>query len=100
LSTKVFPAASACGSIHSGTMTGKLKGTTPATTPSGSCVMLQVDAAADVELFTLGHVLEAEAELEALDALEHVALGLGVDLAVLVRDQPGQLLDGRAPSAP
>jgi hypothetical protein len=35
LSTKQLPQASAIGHIHSGTMTGKLKGVTPATTPSG-----------------------------------------------------------------
>jgi hypothetical protein len=52
-----------------------------------------IDAAADVELLALGHVLEAEAELEALDALEHVAAGLGQDLAVLVRDEPAELVD-------
>ncbi len=38
----VFPATSAWGSIHSGTMVGKLKGTTPATTPSGSWVTSQL----------------------------------------------------------
>ena len=52
-----------------------------------------IDAARDVELFALGHVLEGEAELEALDALEHVALGLGEDLAVLVGDEPGELVE-------
>ena len=34
-STKVFPAAMATGYIQAGTMTGKLKGVIPATTPSG-----------------------------------------------------------------
>ena len=33
---KALPPTSACGSIHIGTMSGKLNGTTPATTPSGS----------------------------------------------------------------
>ena len=36
LSTKVLPAAMAMGNIHSGIMTGKLKGQIPATTPSGT----------------------------------------------------------------
>src|SRR6195952_3380135 len=36
LSTKVFPQAIATGCIHIGTITGKLKGVMPATTPSGS----------------------------------------------------------------
>ncbi len=35
LSTKVLPAAMATGNIHIGTITGKLNGVTPATTPSG-----------------------------------------------------------------
>ena len=35
LSTKVLPAAIATGCIHIGTMTGKLNGVMPATTPSG-----------------------------------------------------------------
>ena len=33
--TKVLPQAMATGNIHMGTMTGKLKGVTPATTPNG-----------------------------------------------------------------
>src|SRR3954452_22328858 len=36
LSTKVLPQAMATGCIHMGTMTGKLNGVIPATTPSGS----------------------------------------------------------------
>ena len=32
----------ASGIIHKGTMTGKLKGVMPATTPSGSCVIVQL----------------------------------------------------------
>ncbi|MNF66744.1 hypothetical protein D3C84_485410 [compost metagenome] len=35
LSTKVLPAASAMGYIHIGTITGKLNGVMPATTPKG-----------------------------------------------------------------
>ncbi len=35
LSTKQLPAARATGNIHIGTITGKLNGVTPATTPSG-----------------------------------------------------------------
>ena len=35
-STKVLPQAMATGCIHMGTMTGKLNGVMPATTPSGS----------------------------------------------------------------
>jgi hypothetical protein len=35
LSTKQLPAAMATGNIHIGTITGKLKGVMPATTPSG-----------------------------------------------------------------
>ena len=35
LSTKLLPAARATGNIHIGTITGKLKGVMPATTPSG-----------------------------------------------------------------
>ena len=33
---KALPVAIAIGAIHSGTMTGKLNGVMPATTPSGS----------------------------------------------------------------
>jgi hypothetical protein len=33
--TKVFPQAMAIGNIHIGTITGKLKGEMPATTPTG-----------------------------------------------------------------
>ena len=36
LSTKVFPATSASGSIHRGTIIGKLNGQMPATTPTGN----------------------------------------------------------------
>ena len=36
LSTKALPQAMASGCIHSGTMTGKLNGVMPATTPSGA----------------------------------------------------------------
>ncbi len=36
LRRKALPPTSACGIIHIGTMSGKLKGTMPATTPSGS----------------------------------------------------------------
>ena len=35
LRMNVFPQASATGNIHIGTITGKLKGVIPATTPSG-----------------------------------------------------------------
>jgi len=38
----VFPAMSACGSIHSGTIKGKLNGVMPAQTPSGSCFVSHV----------------------------------------------------------
>ncbi|MNR26389.1 hypothetical protein D3C85_1435980 [compost metagenome] len=34
MSTKVLPQAMATGNIHIGTITGKLNGVTPATTPS------------------------------------------------------------------
>ena len=36
LRMNALPPTSACGSIHSGTMSGKLNGVTPATTPSGA----------------------------------------------------------------
>src|SRR5690606_38241506 len=52
-----------------------------------------LDAAAHVELLAGDHVGQADAVLEALDALEDVGAGLGDDLAVLVRDQPGELLE-------
>ena len=35
LRTKLLPDAMAMGNIHIGTITGKLNGVTPATTPSG-----------------------------------------------------------------
>jgi hypothetical protein len=36
LRIKALPVAMAIGAIHKGTITGKLKGVMPATTPSGS----------------------------------------------------------------
>jgi hypothetical protein len=72
---------------------GEVEGHDAGADAEGLVVDAAVDAAADVELFALGHVLEAEAVLEALDALEHVAAGLGEDLAVLVGDQPAELVE-------
>jgi hypothetical protein len=45
-SAKQLPAATASGYIHIGTITGKLKGVIPATTPSG-CRIVQLSIPVD-----------------------------------------------------
>src|SRR5580693_9193463 len=91
LSTKALPAAMAIGNIHIGTMAGKLNGVIPATTlAAGGC--LGVDAGADVLAeAALEQVRDAAGELDDLKAAGDLARGVRGDLAVLARDQRGEV---------
>ena len=92
-STTVLPHAIAEATIHSGTMTGKLNGVIAPTTPTGLLHRVHVDAARDLlGALALQQVHEARGELDVLDAAADLALGVGEDLAVLVREDRGELV--------
>ena len=83
----------AIGYIHMGTMAGKLNGVMPATTPERLAHRVGVDLGRDV----LGEVAleemgDAAGELDDLETALHLAAGVGEDLAVLGREQLGDVL--------
>ena len=87
---KQLPQARATGNIHIGTMTGKLNGVIPATTPKRLPQRVAVDPRADI----LGHLALEQlgrpgGELDHLDAAGDLAQGIGIDLAVLGGDRLG-----------
>ena len=78
----------ALASIHKGTMTGKLNGVTPATTPSG----WRTECTSTPLGYLLGvtspqQVGDAAGELKVLQPPGHLPLGVGQDLAVLGRNR-------------
>ena len=89
----MLPQAMATGYIHIGTITGKLNGVIPATTPSGWRIGRGVHAGGDVlaEL-ALQQVGDAAGELDHLDAPGHLAPGVLQHLAVFGGDDPGQVV--------
>jgi hypothetical protein len=93
LSTKVLPEAMASGNIHMGTMTGKLNGVMPATTPSG---WRSVQLSMPVETWSVKSPLSscgnAAGEFDDVDAARHLALRVGEHLAVLDGDGAGQVV--------
>ena len=77
LRMKQLPQASATGNIHSGTITGKLNGVMPATTPSGWRIDEAVDAGADLlGEVALQQMRDAAGELDHFEAALHLALGV------------------------
>ena len=82
------------GYIHSGTMNGKLYGVMPTQTPTGcrtasastSPAMFGSDVAHD-------QAGDAAGELDDFDAAVHFGPGLGERLAMLARDQRGELFE-------
>jgi hypothetical protein len=93
LRMKEFPQAMATGYIHMGTITGKLNGVIPTTTPSGWRIE---DASTPFETSSgelpLQQVRHPAGELHHLDATGHLAAGVLEDLAVLGSDQPGEVV--------
>ena len=78
--------------IHSGTMTGKLNGVMQPTTPTRLLRGVHVDAARDLlGVLALQQVDEAGGELDVLDAARDLAGRVGEHLAVLARDDRGEL---------
>ena len=93
LRMNVLPQAMATGYIHMGTITGKLNGVIPATTPRGWRIDEASTPVGDVlgEL-PLQQMGDAAGELDHLDPPGHLAPGVLDHLAVLVGDQPGQVV--------
>ena len=89
----MLPQARAIGTIHMGTITGKLKGVIAAVTPSGP---RRVKASTPVA--TLGVIMprqvdrQARRELDGLEAAHDLGEGVGVGLAVVPGDEGGELL--------
>ena len=74
LSTNVLPQAMATGYIHIGTITGKLNGVMPATTPERLAEGERVDVGGDlVGVVALEQVRDAAGELDDLEAALHLA---------------------------
>ena len=97
LRMNALPQAKALAIIHSGTMTGKLNGVIPATTPSGSstvCTSTPLDTS--LEYRALEQVGEAAGELDVLQAPGHLTGGVAQHLAVLGRHRGGQIGAARA----
>ena len=93
LRMKALPHASATGAIHSGTMTGKLNGVMPATTPSGiriECESTPPDTCG--VMLALEQLAEAAGELDHLEPARDLAARVVEHLAVLARDQGGELV--------
>ena len=89
----MLPQAIATGYIHIGTITGKLNGVMPATTPSGSRKENESTPAETwSEYSPLSRVRDAAGELDHLEAALDLAQRVGDHLAVLVGDQPGELV--------
>ena len=96
LRTKALPQAIATGCIHIGTITGKLNGVMPATTPSGSRNEYVSTSGGDlVREVAFEQMRYAAGELDDLEPAQHLAAGVGEDLAVLAGDQLGQLVHVR-----
>ena len=87
-SMKVLPQASAIGNIHIGTIAGKLNGVMPAHTPSGwRTDQLSMPRADLLGELALQQMRDAAGELDDLEAAGDLALRVGQDLAVLLRDR-------------
>ena len=91
--TNVLPQVIAIGNIQSGTIAGKLNGVIPAQTPTGWRIGLAVDLPGDVgQRLAHDQAGDAAGELDDLDAALDRRPRLGERLAVLARDQAGELL--------
>ena len=89
---KEFPQAMALASIHRGTMTGKLNGVIPATTPTGwSTVCTSTPADTSVEWAPLSRWGMAQANSTFSNPPRHLARSVAEDLAVLGGDQGREL---------
>ena len=95
-STNVLPQAIATGNIHIGTIAGKLNGVMPTHTPSGLAQRPVVDVAADVvAVLAFEQLRNAARELDDLEAARQLAVRVGEHLAVLARDERGELVEVR-----
>jgi hypothetical protein len=92
LRMKALPLAMAGPIIHIGIMAGKLNGVIPATTPRAGASNRRRSRARALSVFALQQVRDPAGELDHLQAAHDVALGVGDDLAVLGRQQVGQLI--------
>ena len=93
LRMKALPQAIAGANFHIGIIAGKLNGVMPATTPSGWRMRIDVDAGAGAfGVLALHQMRDAAGELGDLEAALDVALGVGHGLAVLAREQLGELV--------
>ena len=83
----VLPHASATGNIHIGTITGKLKGVMPATTPSGWRMRPRIDAARDlVGEFAFQQMRNADREFDHFDAARDFTLCIAERFTVFARE--------------
>ena len=100
LRTNVLPQAIATGNIHIGTIAGKLNGVMPAHTPTGwRSVWLSTPVPTFSRDSPLSRCGMPQRELDHLDAALHRALGVGQRLAVLLGDDPRELLLVAPPAA-
>ena len=88
-----LPSAIAFGIVQFGTMFGKLNGVIDATTPTGIALDAALDAAAHLEHFARRDLRQRAGELGELGRLEHLGARLAGDLAVLLGDERGELVD-------
>ena len=89
----VFPHAIAFANIHMGTIAGKLNGVMPATTPERLADREHVDAGGRLlGEPALQQVRDPGRELDVLLAAGDLAHRVGQDLAVLLGDQPADVL--------
>ena len=92
LSTTVLPHVSAIGSVHIGTMNGKLNGTIDATTPTGSCSSWHVTPLETGRIRPCASCGSAARPLDRLEPLGDVAGRLGHVFAILLDDEVDELL--------
>ena len=93
LRMKALPHASATGAIHSGTMTGKLNGVMPATTPSGIRMLCESTPVDTCGVFSpLSRWPRPQANSTTSSPRVTSPRRVVEHLAVLARDQRGQLV--------
>ena len=83
----------AIGTNHSGTITGKLNGVTTPTTPSGDFVVIDVHTGRDLlRKAAFDERRKAGRQLDDLDAALNLSERVRQHLAVLGRDDPGEIV--------
>ena len=88
-----LPQAIATGAIHSGTMIGEVERRDAGDDAERLAHRVRVDAAGDLRRgLALEQVAEPAGELDHLEAAVHLAARVGEHLAVLARDQRGELV--------